>query len=77
MPKRHAPHLHIRARFGERIRKLRRRRGWGQIDLAVESGISRQNISLIENGRIEPLLGTVEALAGSFDLTISQLMKGV
>lgn len=64
-------------RFGERIRRLRIERGWGQAELAAESGVGRQYISQIENGRREPCLGVMEALAGSFGKTIAQLMRGV
>jgi predicted transcriptional regulator len=34
-----------------------------QHDLAAESGFTREFISRVENGRIDPRLSTVEALA--------------
>ncbi len=38
---------------GELIHELRKLKGWSQLDLARETGISQTNISAIENGRIE------------------------
>jgi DNA-binding XRE family transcriptional regulator len=68
---------HIRARLGRRLGALRRRRNWGQADLAAISGLERSYISRIENGRMEIGLTTLEVLANSFDMTVSQFMRGV
>ncbi|PIK14003.1 helix-turn-helix transcriptional regulator [Halobacteriovorax sp. JY17] len=38
---------------GEMIRELRNLKGWSQLDLASETGISQTNISAIENGRVK------------------------
>jgi transcriptional regulator with XRE-family HTH domain len=38
---------------GEMVRELRELKGWSQLDLAAETGISQTNISAIENGRVE------------------------
>jgi transcriptional regulator with XRE-family HTH domain len=38
---------------GEMVRTLRELKGWSQIKLAEETGISQANISAIENGRVE------------------------
>lgn len=67
----------IRARLGNRVQALRRRRGWGQPDLAAESGLDRSYISKIENARIEIGLTTLEVLANSFGMSVSQFMRGV
>ena len=67
----------IRVRFGVKLRLLREKRGWGQEDLAAHSGIGRPFISRLENGRREPCLRSLETLAKSFDMTVSQLMRGV
>jgi XRE family transcriptional regulator, regulator of sulfur utilization len=64
-------------RLGIRLRKMRERRGWGQEDLAAHSGIGRPFISRLENGKREPCLRSLETLARSFDMTISQFMRGI
>jgi transcriptional regulator with XRE-family HTH domain len=38
---------------GEMVRTLRELKGWSQIKLAEQTGISQANISAIENGRVE------------------------
>lgn len=38
---------------GEMIRELRELKGWSQLDLAEETGISQTNLSAIETGRVE------------------------
>ena len=63
--------------LGRRIRKLRTQRGWYQEDLAAHSGVGRIAISKLETGKQEAKLRTLEALAGSFGLTISQFLRGI
>jgi transcriptional regulator with XRE-family HTH domain len=38
---------------GEMVKTLRELKGWSQLKLAGETGISQTNISAIENGRVE------------------------
>ncbi len=38
---------------GEMIKTLRELKGWTQVDLANETGISQANISSVENDRVE------------------------
>jgi len=67
----------ICVRFGRRLRKLRADRGWSQAYLAELSGVGRSHISELENGRREAGLRVLEMLAGSFELTTSELLKSV
>ena len=67
----------IKRQFGERIRKLRKKRGWKLIELSVETGRGRVFLSNLENGKHEPKLSTIKRLADAFGLTISQLMRGL
>jgi len=48
-------------RFGRAIRALRFRRGWRQVDLASEAGVSRTQVGRIERGESGTM--TVDALA--------------
>ncbi len=66
-----------RERLGRRIRRLREERAWTQEDLAGHTGIDRPFISLVENGKKEMCFGTMESLAKAFEITISEMMKGV
>ena len=64
-------------RFGKKLRRLRSDRGWSQTYLAVHAGIGRPFLSNLENGKREPCLRLIEILANSFELSISQLMRGI
>ena len=63
--------------LGARIRKLRKARGWRQLDLAEEAGINENYVSDLELGRKEICLRTVQAIAKAFGIKIADLMKGV
>lgn len=62
--------------FGERVRQLRSRRGWRQIDLAESAGISENYVSDLESGKKEVCLRTIQAIAKSFGMKIKDLMDG-
>lgn len=51
--------------FGEWLAQARRRRRWTQSKLAKQSGISISTLSRFENGKAEPTLSQVAALAGA------------
>jgi len=62
-------------RFGLGIRALRRRRGWTQLRLALESGTSRSAIQRIERGRaaevaVDKLIRITAALGAAISLRI-------
>ena len=67
----------ITVRLGRRLRKLRQDQGWNQSYLAEISGIGRVHISELENGRREAGLRVLEMLAGSFGISVSELLRGV
>ncbi len=61
--------------LGERIRELRKQRGWRQIDLAEHSGIHEVHISDLERGSREIGLRHLSALAAAFDLSLAAFVK--
>jgi len=67
----------ICVRFGNRIRTLRRKRGWTQVYLAEHAGLGSVYISQLEHGKKEPGLRTLEILAISFEMTPAQLLRGI
>jgi len=67
----------ICVRFGRRLQNLRNKKGMEQIDLSVASGLTRNYISQIENGRQEACLRTIEKLATGLDMKPWELLKGV
>ncbi len=69
-----------RLRFWRRIRELRKKCGWRQIDLEEQAGIagiSENYVSDLELGRKEVRLRTIEAFSKALNTDILGLMKGV
>ena len=64
-------------RFGRRVRELRKERGWRQLDLAEQAGISENYVSDVELGRKEVCLRTLDALSKALSTPIPELMKGI
>lgn len=50
---------------------LRKSKGLSQKDLAERTGLSQQHVSAIESGRIDPRLGTLEAIAHALGAQIT------
>jgi transcriptional regulator with XRE-family HTH domain len=69
------PHIHIHC--GQRLRSLRKKKGWTQVELAEYLGLDRGYLSNIERGQRNVTLETVQVVARGFGLTISQLLKGM
>lgn len=63
--------------LGERIRQLRKEKGWRQIDLAEQSGIHEVHISDLERGAREVGLRHLAALAAAFEMSLSEFLKGI
>jgi len=63
-------------RFGEKLRMLRRGKGLTLAQLAVKLGYSTHTyISEIENGKKQPTLELVLAVADFFDVTTDALLR--
>ena len=67
----------IQARFGQRVRELRLAAGFTQEDLAHSCGLFRTYLSRIENGRANPTLTMIEALAASLGTPLPELFAGM
>ena len=64
-------------RFGERLRVLRLKHRLSQVEMAYRFGIDRGHISEMENGKKNVCLPTLEVLARGFQVSVSELMKGL
>jgi transcriptional regulator with XRE-family HTH domain len=62
---------------GNRIRALRKAKGWTQTDLAVHLDLNRGHISDIERGKREAGLITLQIIASGLKTTMSELLKGL
>jgi transcriptional regulator with XRE-family HTH domain len=61
--------------IGQRVRKLRKERGWSQPELAERAGLTERTITNYEtDARTRPPLATVQALADALGVPITDLL---
>ena len=63
--------------IGKKIMDLRKKNGLSQEELAEKSDISRNSISLIETGKINPTVLKVIDIANALNIDIKALFKDV
>jgi predicted transcriptional regulator/DNA-binding XRE family transcriptional regulator len=61
--------------FGQRLRHIRRSRGLTLAELGERVGRAPSVLSLLENGRREPKLSLIEALASALSVSSAELMR--
>jgi len=62
--------------LGERIAWLRKRKGWGQAELARRIGVRANQISKYERGAYEPRPAVLGPLAEALETTVDYLLTG-
>jgi transcriptional regulator with XRE-family HTH domain len=51
--------------------------GWTQVGMVELLGMNRNYLSEIENGKKDPSLRVLKAIADGFDLTLAILLRGI
>lgn len=74
---RHAADELVRLDLGSRIRELRQQLELTQTALAELCGVRQRQISQYELGQELPRLSTLIRVAQAFDLSVSELLKGL
>jgi transcriptional regulator with XRE-family HTH domain len=59
--------------LGERVRELRRSRGWTLEEAATRAGLARSTLSKIENGQMSPTYEALKKLASGLAISVPQL----
>ena len=67
----------IRIRFGRRLQKLRRQRGWTQVQMADRFGLDRSYLADVERGKRNISIVNLEIIARGFEVSISRLLVKV
>jgi transcriptional regulator with XRE-family HTH domain len=62
-------------RLGERIRKLRKKRGWTQVEMAEKVGIDRSFLADVERGKRNVSILNLELMADGLKVSLSQLFS--
>ncbi|GAA0005946.1 helix-turn-helix transcriptional regulator [Bradyrhizobium diazoefficiens] len=57
------------------VRRLRKARKWSQGELAAEVDLTQDAISLIENGRANPTVLTIEQIADVYGISLPDLFE--
>ena len=65
----------ILKRFSDKVRKLRKSKGWTQEELAVRTGLHRTYIGSIERGERNVSLINVEKIADALGVPVEALVK--
>ena len=61
----------------ERVRHLRKKKGWTLEQLASLSGVSRSMLSQVERGAANPTLAVAFRIAQAFSVSLADLVEGV
>lgn len=61
--------------FGEKLKNLRKDKGWSQEELAEKIFVSRQSVSKWENGQNYPSIEIIIKLSDLFGVTIDELLR--
>lgn len=61
--------------FGKRLKTIRKTKGLSQLDLEIESGINRTEISRIENAQRNIEFYTIIRLAKALDIDFKDFFK--
>jgi transcriptional regulator with XRE-family HTH domain len=62
-------------RLGNRIKKLRKARGWTQAEMAERIGIDRSFLADVERGKRNVSVLNLELIAHGFKISLSQLFS--
>ncbi len=69
--------MNVKSQLGMRIVYLRKQLGWSQLDLSIESGVNRNYLSDLENGRRNPTVDVLEKICNALGITLEFLFKGI
>jgi transcriptional regulator with XRE-family HTH domain len=76
-PPDHIQAARLQERFAENLVELRRRSGRSQIEVAIQAGVHRTEVGLLERGKRMPGLATVIRVAAGMDADPAELMEGL
>jgi DNA-binding XRE family transcriptional regulator len=67
----------VAQRFGDNLRRIRRRKGLSQDELAARASLHRTEIGMLENGQRVARITTMIQLAGAMDVDPAELIAGI
>ena len=67
----------IQKRLGERVRALRKEKGYSQEGFADACGLHRTYMGSVERGETNPTLSSLATIARALKVSTSKLLEGV
>jgi len=67
----------IRVRVGRRLRKLREKHGWTQVQMAERLGLDRSYLADVERGKRNVSIVNLEVISKGFGVSLSRLLSKV
>jgi len=67
----------IRVRIGRRLKKLRKKRGWTQVQMAEQFGLDRSYLADVEHGKRNISILNLEIIVRGFGLMLSRFLTKV
>lgn len=61
--------------LANRVKAYRKKESKNQLDMAFDTGLSIEEISLIERGKTDPKLSTLQKLAAYMGIMVSSLLE--
>jgi transcriptional regulator with XRE-family HTH domain len=65
------------AKLGMRVKELREQKGMSMQDLANECQIEKKLVYLIEHGKSNPTVSTMELIASALEMKLNELFAGI
>jgi len=69
--------LHIQAALGQRVRKLRKRKGYSQESFADATGVHRTWMGAVERGESNLSFHNLVLISRTLGITLARLVSGV
>lgn len=69
--------VEVAERFSENLRRVRRREGLSQEQLAIRASLHRTAVGLLERGERVPRIDTLIRLAGAMAIPPAELVDGI
>ena len=63
--------------FGKNVRKFRKKKGWTQVDMETNTGITQADLSRIESGLLDVQFSSIVRIAEALEVPTKDLLEEV
>ncbi|MDA1311417.1 MAG: XRE family transcriptional regulator [Proteobacteria bacterium] len=68
------PDERMNEKVGQRIRALRKDRGWTVVKMSERTGVARSTLTKLETGQMSPTIGLLQKIAAGLELNLTDLL---